>query len=200
MQRLKTQRPFYVALVHYPVLNRRGDTIASAITNLDLHDLARLVRTYALPACYIISPLKDQQALAAKLLEHWRTGVGRELHPHRAEALDRVRIAEDIETAAGQVFAETGQKPQLWATSANRYQNFLPLRKARHLVNQGTNPVVLLFGTGWGFSASVVERVDAVLEPIEGLNGYNHLSVRCAAAIIIDRLMGDRPEYFEIPS
>jgi len=54
----------YVALVHYPVLNRKGEIIASALTNLDLHDLARTARTYNIPSCYIVTPLKDQQALA----------------------------------------------------------------------------------------------------------------------------------------
>ena len=48
----------FLALIHYPVLNRMGDIIASAITNLDLHDLARSCRTYGVPACYIVTPLR----------------------------------------------------------------------------------------------------------------------------------------------
>jgi len=31
-----------------------------------------------------------------------------------------------------------------------------------------------------------------MLEPIAGTTGYNHLSVRSAAAIILDRLLGPR--------
>ncbi|MBR0179914.1 MAG: RNA methyltransferase, partial [Firmicutes bacterium] len=36
----------------------------------------------------------------------------------------------------------------------------------------------------------VVERADFRLPPIYGREGYNHLSVRSAASIIIDRLLG----------
>jgi len=32
--------------------------------------------------------------------------------------------------------------------------------------------------------------MDMLLEPIEGYTDYNHLSVRSAAAIILDRLLG----------
>ena len=36
----------------------------------------------------------------------------------------------------------------------------------------------------------VFARADMVLEPIVGAGKYNHLSVRGAAAIILDRLLG----------
>ncbi|MGC8720905.1 MAG: RNA methyltransferase, partial [Thermodesulforhabdaceae bacterium] len=55
-----------------------------------------------------------------------------------------------------------------------------------------TPPVILLFGTAWGLADAVFEQADYILEPIRGKSSYNHLSVRCAAAIIIDRLFGDR--------
>ena len=41
-------------------------------------------------------------------------------------------------------------------------------------------------------SAEVRSRVDEVLEPIAGTGDYNHLSVRAAAAIMLDRLRGAR--------
>ena len=41
-------KPMAIALVHYPVLDRRGDVVTSAVTNLDVHDLARLSTTYVL--------------------------------------------------------------------------------------------------------------------------------------------------------
>ncbi|MBH49061.1 MAG: hypothetical protein CME71_12910 [Halobacteriovorax sp.] len=51
-------------------------------------------------------------------------------------------------------------------------------------------PVLLVFGTGWGLHTSLVEAADARLEPIfsKAEDGYNHLSVRSAVAIYLDRL------------
>jgi hypothetical protein len=51
---------------------------------------------------------------------------------------------------------------------------------------------VLVFGTGWGLTEEVLGRADDLLEPILGTGAYNHLSVRSAAAIILDRLRGAR--------
>jgi len=36
----------YTALIHYPVLGRDGRIITTAVTNLDIHDIARSSRTY----------------------------------------------------------------------------------------------------------------------------------------------------------
>jgi hypothetical protein len=43
--------------------------------------------------------------------------------------------------------------------------------------------------TGYGLADTVLEQADALLEPIRGRDGYNHLSVRSAAAILFDRLL-----------
>lgn len=47
---------------------------------------------------------------------------------------------------------------------------------------------LILLGTGWGMPPELVESCDYILEPILGPGDYNHLSVRNAAAIILDRL------------
>jgi hypothetical protein len=175
-------------------MNRHHEVIASAITNLDLHDLARLTRTYDLPGCFIITPLRDQQEMTRQLLSHWRDGIGRELHPQRWQALERLRIVDDIEAARAEIVAEAGASPQLWATSASSASSTLSHRQARQLLRfSASRPAtvhLLLLGTAWGLSSSVVEACDAVLEPICGASAYNHLSVRCAAAILVDRLVG----------
>ena len=36
----------YVALLHYPMYNKRMEIVATSITNLDLHDIARACRTF----------------------------------------------------------------------------------------------------------------------------------------------------------
>lgn len=182
-----------MALVHYPVLNRRGEIIASAVTNLDLHDLARAARTYEIPACFIITPLKDQQVLANRLVSHWCQGVGKELHPDRGEALSRLRVIESIDAAKREIEAECGRAPVVWATSARQCEGALGHAQARRRLAdeaEGSSPYLLLLGTGWGLAPYVFDEADAVLGSILGLNGYNHLSVRCAAAILMDRLLG----------
>jgi hypothetical protein len=181
--------PLYIALVHYPVVNRKGDVIASAVTNLDLHDMARSACTYEVPACFIVTPLKDQQALTGRLIGHWCEGVGKQLHPDRGRALERLRMVDSIADARNEIRAQWGKPPIVWATTARERPGALTHGEARnHLVQRGS-PFLLLFGTAWGLDESVLEEADAVLEGIRGINGYNHLSVRCAAAILMDRLL-----------
>ncbi len=37
-----------------------------------------------------------------------------------------------------------------------------------------------------------MDNADFFLEPIKGPSDYNHLSVRSAVAIVLDRLLGER--------
>ncbi len=178
-----------LALVHYPVVNRRGEVIASAITNLDLHDLARAACTFNIAACYIVTPLKDQQTLAGDLLRHWCEGVGYELHPERGNALKRLKIADTLDEVREDIEREHGSSPVVWATSAKEIEGALSHDLARKMLGDDERPCLLLFGTAWGLAENVIEEADAVLEPIRGVGGYNHLSVRCAAAILVDRLL-----------
>jgi hypothetical protein len=181
--------PLYLALVHYPVLNRKGETISSAFTNLDLHDMARTARTYEVPACYIVTPLQDQKHLIKRLLDHWCKGVGKELHPNRQEALKRLKIADDIAGVKEDIRAEWGEYPLVWATSAAERSDVLAHGHARRRLASAKQPHLLLFGTAWGLAPAVLRDADAVLEAIKGRGDYNHLPVRCAAAILVDRLL-----------
>jgi hypothetical protein len=58
-------------------------------------------------------------------------------------------------------------------------------------------PVLLVFGTGQGLSPSLIEKADYGLIPIEGFTEYKHLSVRSAAAIILDRWLGVQKKYIK---
>ncbi len=182
----------FIALVHYPVLNRVGETIASAITNLDLHDLARSCCTYGIKACYIVTPLKDQQALAQRLMAHWIEGKGGEILPERREALKILKVVDDLALASENIRERTGNHPICWATSAKNAPGALPHSEARAILKQGEKPVLLLFGTGWGLAPEVLQGSERILESIPGVNGYNHLPVRSAASILMDRLLGER--------
>ncbi|MBC7358960.1 MAG: RNA methyltransferase [Desulfacinum sp.] len=181
----------YLALVHYPVLNRRGEEIASAVTNLDLHDLARLACTYELPACYVVTPLQDQQDLVRRLTHHWLHNVGKELHPDRERALRRLRLVGSVESLSEEIRRETGRTPLLWATSAKRHPRGISPAQARRMLEERNVPGVLVLGTGWGLAPSVLERCHGFITPIEGRGCYNHLSVRSAASILVDRFFRD---------
>jgi hypothetical protein len=51
---------------------------------------------------------------------------------------------------------------------------------------------LLILGTGWGLSKNFMAEADYVLDPVLGNTDYNHLSVRSAAAVILDRIFGKK--------
>lgn len=178
----------YLGLVHYPVYNKNGDTIASAITTLDLHDLARLCRTYGLKRFFVITPLTDQQELARRVIRHWTEGYGARYNRDRKEAVEQIAVVPDIDAAAEAVRIAEGEAPRLVATDAAPGDGTLGFGEARETLGRD-RPVMLLLGTAWGLHREVLGRADHVLEPIRGTGRYNHLSVRTAGAIILDRLI-----------
>ena len=179
----------YLALAHHPVVNKRGEIIASAVTNLDIHDMARAVRTYGAKALYVVTPLEDQQQLAKSLVRHWTSGYGAEYNPKRRLALETVRVHDSLEQSCIDIAQETGCRPQTVVTSARRHANSISLARFQEILGIGT-PCLLVFGTAWGLAPDCIATADHILEPISGHTDYNHLSVRSAASIILDRLCG----------
>lgn len=179
-----------LALVHFPVTNKNGETIGSAVTNLDLHDIARAGRTFGIDTLYIVTPFADQQELVREILDHWQTGHGATYNSKRKDALSLVRVCADLEELYALVAEKWGQMPKVLATSARHQERQQTFSEVRSDIFAGEQPVLVLFGTGWGMAPEVFERVDALLPPISGFSGYNHLSVRSAAAIVLDRLLG----------
>jgi hypothetical protein len=179
----------HIALVHYPVVNKNGETIASAITNLDLHDIARAARTFAVQSFQVITPLEDQQVLAGRIIGHWTHGAGGEYNPKRREALARVQLSASLEEAIQAVDRQAGCRPRTVATSARPVPGAIGCGGLRQAMQDG-HPYMLLMGTAWGLAPEVIDGADHVLAPIGDHKTYNHLSVRCAAAIILDRLVG----------
>jgi len=180
----------YIGLVHYPVYNRKYQRIASAITTLDLHDIARLARTYDVKKFYVITPLDDQQALAERVCRHWTKGYGANYNLHRKEAIELVDVVPTLEKAVNCIEKIEGETPLLVATDVckQKYRS-MSYKQARGIIQDG-KCVILIFGTAWGLDKAVINQADYVLEPICGRTDYNHLSVRTAAAIILDRLAG----------
>jgi hypothetical protein len=178
-----------IALIHHPVMNKRGEVIGSAVTNLDIHDIARAAKTYGVSKYYITTPYKDQQQLVRELLAHWQTGHGATYNPARKEALSIVELADSLEEVISCLTEQYGKRPLIVATSALVRENTLSYAElGQRIANE--EPVLLLFGTAHGLAPEILQLTDVTLPPIKGGTQYNHLSVRSAASIIIDRLLG----------
>lgn len=183
-------RRLAVALVHYPVHDRQREIVTTAITNLDIHDIARSAHTYGLTDLFLVHPVAAQRDLAQRVREHWVTGSGGRRIPDRTPAMEGVRIVPTLDDAVRAL----GDDCELWTTSALERGGALSHDSARARLATPGVPVLLVLGTGWGLADSVCERAHAHLEPIRSAreDGYNHLSVRAAAAILFDRLRGER--------
>jgi hypothetical protein len=180
----------FIALIHYPVVDRNGRTVASAITSLDLHDLARSARTYDVSAFYVVHPVPDQREFAASVIGHWLNSHGRQHDSRRREALELVRIVPNLESALDDAEAVAGARPLTVHTSARAVGQISYAAMRARLEAADSPPLMLLFGTGFGMAPAMLERADLALAPVLGPSTYNHLSVRSAAGIILDRLRG----------
>lgn len=180
----------YLGLVHYPVYNRNMQVVTSSVTNFDIHDIARTCNTYAIKNYFIIHPSDNQQEIINEILNYWNVGYGKECNPDRNQALSIVKLVNDITECVAAIQAETGELPLIMTTDARTYPNTISYKFARENFIEQNRPVLLLFGTGWGIQDSVMQAFDYVLEPIYGVGDYNHLCVRSAVAIILDRLLG----------
>jgi len=170
-------------------MNKNGDTIASAITNLDLHDIARAAKTYGVKSFYVVTPLLDQKKLVHKIVTHWATGAGAQYNPMRCEALELIKINDSLDEVRDDIANEGFGYPKTVVTSAKKNSRNIYFNKFRKLL-KGDSAYLLIFGTAWGLSEEIIQKADYLLEPIEGKTGYNHLSVRSVVAIILDRLIG----------
>ena len=181
-----------VALMHYPVLNKQGDIITSSVTNLDLHDIARSSRSFGVDSYYIAHPSKILRKLFAKICKHWKEGYGLHYNANRSDALGTVRVVPDFEEIVSSIERETGSLPKIIVTSAKVYANSLNYTDMKKVLGAASekDSYLIVFGTGWGLTSDFMKRADYVLEPIYGVSDFNHLSVRAAAAIILDRLLG----------
>ncbi len=190
--RQREEQPFrlYAALLHYPVYNKKKQIINTSLTNLDLHDIARAACTYGLSGYYVIQPMERQRRLIGDLLQYWQTGFGSRYNPDRGQALASVKLFADLAAVMADIEAADGVPPALIATSAKAWPDNIGYEEMRKLMQQKGGSYVLLLGTGFGLTDSLMERADYRLRPLYGAGVYNHLSVRSAASIMFDRLMG----------
>ena len=189
--------PVYLALLHYPMTNRNGELVTTAVTNMDIHDIARSSRTFGLRGYYVVTPIEEQHGLVGRILSHWATEKTKQYHPDRVEAVSLVRLAKDFDEVKAAVSAAHGEEPEVVLTDARPLPNSISYAQYREELKdpKRTRPVVIVFGTGWGVSDVFYPAVHRILAPVygpegEAPGGYNHLSVRAAVAIILDRLFG----------
>jgi tRNA (guanine37-N1)-methyltransferase len=176
-----------VALVHFPVVNRKKMPIGSALTPIDMHDIARASRTFGAKEFYVVTPFADQADLAEQVISHWTKGVGGELNPSRKQALELIRVASTLEEAVLKIQAKEEQTVVTVATSARYLANAISIAALKQRLTNNA-PHVLVLGTAWGLAGELIDRCDLKLEPIKGSSDYNHLSVRSAASIYLDRI------------
>jgi hypothetical protein len=180
-----------ILLLHHPVLDGKGEIVTTAVTNLDVHDLARSARTYGCSDYFVVHPIHAQRELVERIRDHWTEGSSARRIPARKEALALLRVVASLDEA----FERLGGRSavEMWVTAARDVGPSTTFVEARAHIKQGDSNTTLLlvFGTGWGLAPGVLEAADRILEPIRGASGgYNHLSVRAACAIALDRLLG----------
>lgn len=183
-------RSVSAVLVHHPIHDRARAVVTGAITNLDLHDIARSSHTYGLSAFYVAHPIAAQRELANRVREHWLTGSGSRRIPDRVPPMRDLRVVSSLDEA----LSDSGPDTELWVTSAQATGSVMSHEAARAQIAGEGPPILLAFGTGWGLADEVMQRAIVTLAPIRSprADGFNHLSVRAAAAIIFDRLLGHR--------
>lgn len=182
----------HVALIHWPVYDRAKSVVCTNVTNFDIHDIARASRTYGVESYYIVCKMKEQLSLVARILMHWKIGVGLEYNPKRASAIGMIKTSETLE----QAIEELGGKDNLhivMTTARDVGKPVVSFRELREKIHSGGHKdVLLVFGTGFGLENSLFEMADQILEPMRGASAddYRHLSVRSAVSICLDRLLG----------
>ncbi|CAN5478819.1 RNA methyltransferase [soil metagenome] len=188
----------HIALVHFPITDKLGNAVCTSITNLDLHDISRAGTTYGVDGVWLVHPYEAQQRFIKRVLRHWTEGWGAGYNPSRRESLAKTELVDDLGEVVRRIEAAEGRAPILVGTHAAQVANSVSygaLRKT--LEEKPEEPVCVVFGTGWGLHPEMMLQMDLMLEPIWGPTDWNHLSVRAAIGIILDRLRGLRHPLFE---
>ena len=186
--------PHYLALMHTQVLVKQGSVGETSVTSLDIHDSARSAATYGIENVFVVTPLKDQQKIVSTFLRFWRSKEGKEYNESRFRAVSRVVSLASLDETIKCIADKHGAQPLIIATSAREIAH----EKNIDYTSQGevwrrNRPVLFLFGTGQGMAKELIDRADYLLDPIIGLSDYNHLSVRAAISITLDRWLGIKP-------
>jgi len=184
--------PYYLVLLHYPVYDKNGCVVTTAVANMDVHDIARAASTYGVQRYYIVTPLEAQVRLVEKIIAHWKEGYGAVFNPSRQEAFQRVCIKRSLDDVLVDVAGLSGKNVRIVVTGAGLSGDAITCETLKSMIVLEEDAYVIVFGTGWGLAEEILDRADYRLLAVKGPSVYNHLSVRSAVSIILDRLWGDR--------
>ena len=180
-----------LALLHQEMHNKEGRIVTTSLTLIDVHDLARSSKTYGIKSVFIAHPSDALRRLTLTLKNHWEDGFGATYNPNRKEALEIIEVVYDLDEILEKIrSANNGVTAKLIATSAKSGPDRISFKNMRNIIESDLKqPFLLMLGTGWGMSEQLLQRADYYLEPISGPTDYNHLSVRSACSIMLDRLL-----------
>ncbi len=156
----------HLALIHYPVYNKVGEVVTSSVTTLDIHDISRVAKTYAVNSFCVVTPLKTQRQLVERLIEHWMTGYGAEYNPSRKEALLVTKVMSNLTETVRGLTERYGKKPVTVATGANKFPESVSFQCLQSEMKKG-EPILLLFGTGWGLEKKIIKEADYFIYTVE---------------------------------
>ncbi len=185
----------YTVLMHSDVMVKGHGVGVTSITSIDIHDIARSSTTFGVKNFFVVTSLKDQMSIMNEFLGFWHSSKGNTYNDNRFEAISHVIPKFSLDEVVEHIEKIEGKKPILITTGAKNYPH--PHKIDYH--SQGevwmkNRPVLFIFGTGQGLAPHILDRSDHLLLPLDGMTNFNHLSVRSAAAIILDRWMGLNPQ------
>ena len=180
------ERRVAVALVHYPCRDRMGAEIAASVDWVDFFDAGRVTLVYGVRPLYVVQPVEAQKALLTRLMTH---GTKDDRDADTRGRFDHAVIVDALAEAVTHATERFGARPTIVATTARQADNRVSFAALRAKVQAG-EPVLVLVGKASGLADSVLQGADACLEPISGGTGFDHLPVRGAFAIALDRLLG----------
>lgn len=179
----------FVALLHYPAMDREGRNIITSFTTMDLHDIARPARAYEINTYYIVQPVDGQRLIIKKQIDYWLSEEGMRRNPTRNEVVRLVKLCYTFEEVLEDIQLSRGRSPVVVGTDARKYPNTVSYRWLSEEIEKRERDFLLVFGTGYGIPPSLIGTFDHILEPIQGAGDWNHFSVRNAVAIVLDRLL-----------
>lgn len=177
-----------VSVLHYPVYNRNREIIATSISSTEVHDLARCCMTFGVEMCYIVTPLEKQRKIVERMVDYWTNGFGASYNPMRSKALGLIHVSDSFESMLMEIRSRSEVVKVIGTSARKREEKNITYSELRRMIKSEQGLVTLLFGTGWGLTDEIVGRCDLMLEPIYGAGNYNHLPLRIAIGIILDRI------------
>ncbi len=179
----------FIALLHYPAMDKEGNLIITSFTTMDLHDIARPARAYEINTYYIVQPVDGQREVIKRQIDYWLSEEGQRTNPTRHEVVKLVKLCYTYEEVIEDMVQRRGKKPVVVGTDARTYPNTISYEELRKEIHKRERDFLIVFGTGYGIPPSLMQTFDLILEPVYGAGDWNHLSVRNAVAIILDRLL-----------